>query len=142
VIDGKVVVVISVKGQVCNTGEVQLTELTLADNADTPASGPVTLSDYSRTLAPEGEEGDCTGYLGFYYPSTIPTGNTCPFGDVVTATAVTPINTYSEEPGQCLPNLGGAEGTLKCTAHSNPATCYLRVTGHPDCETGPWSPLD
>jgi len=127
------VVVINVQGQVCNTGEVRLTGLVLVDNVAHPASGPVTLIPLSTTLEPIGDSGgnDCTSYSGYYYPSSIPTGNVCPFADVVTASALAPVNSAGN--GCIL--LGN--GTSECTVDSNSATCELRVQDTDnDCSTG------
>ena len=134
------VVVIHVAGQVCNTGEVQLTGLTLADSTSNPASGPVTLAPDSTTLAPAGDPGDCTDYAGYYYPASIPTGNVCPFADTVTATAFAPVNSAAGADTSCT---GLADGTSECSANSNSANCELRVvdTVDNDCSTGPWSAL-
>lgn len=135
-IGANVAVKINVQGTVCNTGEVQLTGLTLADDSDMPASGTVYLTPVSTTLAPSGDTGDCTDYSGYYYPTSIPNGNTCPFADQVTATAYAPVN--SAGAGCIL--LG--DGTSECTADSNSATCELRaLDSDNDCATGPLSTL-
>jgi hypothetical protein len=130
------VVRINVQGTVCNTGEVQLTGLSLSDDPDVPASGTVFLTPDSTTLAPSGQTGDCTNYSGYYYPTSIPTGNTCPFADQVAATAYAPIN--SAGAGCIL--LG--DGTSECAADSNSATCALRaLDSDNNCATGPLSIL-
>ncbi len=126
------VVVIDVKGTVCNTGEVDLTDLVLTDDV---AFDPVTFSLGSTTLARKGETGECTTYTGYYYPSAIPSGNSCPFMDQVTATAKGPINT---EGSGCKKQL---DDTVICEADSNSATCILRaVDTDTDCSTGPLDP--
>jgi len=122
---------INVEGQVCNTGEVQLTNLNLADDPGMPTGVTVTLAPDSTTLAPAGDTGECTAYSGFYYPDTIPAGDLCPFADQVKATASAPVN--SEGAGCTLQT----DGTSICEAVSNTATCDLRV-GNDDglCSTG------
>jgi hypothetical protein len=117
---------IDVSGQVCNQGEVQLTNVSLTDN---PAFYPGSVSLGSTTLAPKGQTGECTGYTAYYYPSSIPSGDICPFSDSVTATATAP---------------GGSSGAnctgspLVCTSPANTATCNLRaVDDDNDCSTGP-----
>ncbi|MGD8312454.1 MAG: hypothetical protein PVJ66_07635, partial [Gammaproteobacteria bacterium] len=128
---------INVQGMVCNKGEVTLTGLQLTDSSSstsTPPSG-VSLTPASTTLAPEGETGDCTSYTGSYTPESIPTGDTCPFSDVVDASATAPVNSTGTN---CTLNGDGITST--CTASSNSATCLLRATdGDGDCATGPLS---
>lgn len=137
-----VVVKIFVQGQVCNTGEVALTGLSLADDTDMPASG-----DVSFTLDPDGVHEDpdttlaagaCVAYEGSYYPSSIPVGNICPFTDQATATALAPVNSaYGEGTGCTL-----VGGSIECSADSNSATCNLRALDEDNsCATGPLSPL-
>jgi hypothetical protein len=127
---------INVLGQVCNQGEVALTNLVLTDDSAMPASGPVTLTPASTTLAPMGETGDCTSYTGSYTPTAIPNGDTCPFADQVVVTAIAPVNSQGDG---CEPL---SDGSSKCTATSNTATGLLRaVDGDGDCSTGPLSPL-
>lgn len=135
-----IVVKIYVEGTVCNTGEVTLSGLSLADDTDMPASGPVVFTldpdgvhnDPDTTLAPA----DCVDYAGSYYPSSIPAGNVCPFMDQATATAFAPVNSA----GAGCTLLG--DGTSECTADSNSATCNLRaLDGDNDCSTGPLSTL-
>jgi len=130
---GELVVKIRVEGQVCYTGEVQLTGLALTDQS---ASQLVNLVSLSDTLDP----GECTPYTGDYYPSSMPIGDICPFMDQVQATAVTPINSEGDN---CERNPDANKpGTLVCTAMSNSATCNLRaVDGDNDCSTGPMSVL-
>jgi hypothetical protein len=126
------VVVIDVKGSVCNTGEVALTDLVLTDDV---AFDPVTFSLGSTTLAPKGATGECTTYTGYYYPSAIPSGNSCPFMDQVTATANGAINTVG---AGCIKQ---QDGTIICEADSNSATCELRALDtDTDCSTGPLDP--
>ena len=126
------VVVIDVNGTVCNTGEVTLDTLELTDNV---AFDPVTFDTYVTTLAPKGETGECITYTGHYYPSEIPSGNSCPFMDQVTATAKGPINTIG---AGCIKQL---DDTIICTANSNSATCKLRALDtDTDCSTGPLDP--
>lgn len=133
-----VVVKIDVEGIVCNEGEVKLTDLTLADQLITEDAHLVSLSTTLEAGVPARTDGkDCTTYTGYYYPSSIPSGTMCPFMDQVQATAVTPINSEGDN---CLGNTDpNKPGTLVCTAMSNSATCNLRVTGDPDCSTGPWT---
>lgn len=126
------VVVINVKGTVCNTGEVALNNLVLTDDV---AFDPVSFSLGATTLAKKGDPGECTTYTGYYYPSDIPSGNSCPFMDQVTATVDGPIN--SRGPG-CLKQ---QDGTIVCKAVSNSATCELRALDtDTDCRTGPLDP--
>lgn len=128
------VVVINVKGDVCNTGEVALTGLSLQDIV---AFDEVTFDSYPTVLAKQGDPGDCISYTGHYYPSSIPSGNVCPFMDQVEATAYGPINTYGDEQ-TCFDQL---DGTIKCIVSSNSATCELRALDDDNsCETGPWDP--
>lgn len=85
---GKVVAKVSVSGQVCNTGESNLTNVTVTDTGFTTSPSPL-LSGVSLL------SGDCTSYSGTYYPSAAndSDGNptTCPanvvFKDTVKATA-------------------------------------------------------
>jgi len=126
------VVVIDVKGTVCNTGEVALDNLVLTDDV---AFDPVTFSLGSTTLARKGDTGECTTYTGYYYPSAIPSGNSCPFMDQVTATAKGPINTVG---AGCIKQ---QDGTIICKTDSNSATCKLRALDtDTDCSTGPLDP--
>ncbi|TKB49273.1 hypothetical protein FCL40_08010 [Ferrimonas sediminicola] len=135
-IGSNLAVKINVNGSVCNTGEVTLTNLTLADDPDMLTGVSVTLTPVSTTLAPSGQPGDCTTYTGSYYPDTIPAGDICPFADQVEAKAKAPINSA----GAGCTLLG--DGTSECKADSNTATCNLRaVNGDADCSTGPLSPL-
>jgi hypothetical protein len=125
------VVVIVVAGQVCNTGEVQLTGLSLTDEV---ADGTVTLAADDTTLDP----GECTDYDGYYYPSTLPNGDICPFMDMVTATATAPTNTATGGETGCTVVAGPA---IECSADSNSATCDLRAgSGDNDCSTGALDP--
>jgi len=129
---------INVQGMVCNEGEVTLTNLQLTDSSTTPALGTVTLTPSSTTLAPKGDSGgaDCTSYTGSYTPASIPTGDICPFADVVDASATAPINSAGTG---CSLN---SDGTSTCVASSNSATCNLRaVNTDGDCSTGPLSTL-
>lgn len=129
-------VLINVEGQVCNEGEVTLTGLVLTDDSSVPASGTVTLTPLSTTLAPQGDAGDCTTYSGSYTPESIPSGDTCPFADQVVATAIAPVNSAG---GSCT-LLGDL--TSECEATSNSAICLLRaVDTDGDCSTGPLSTL-
>lgn len=129
---------INVQGIVCNQGEVALTNLQLTDSTSIPASGLVTLIPDSTTLAPKNDASgnDCTNYSGSYIPASIPNGDSCPFTDVVDASAIAPRNSVGTE---CTLN---ADLTSTCTATSNSATCLLRaVDTDGDCSTGPLSPL-
>lgn len=131
------VVKINVLGMVCNTGEVQLTNLTLTDDADMSTGVAVSLTPASTTLEPAGDAGgnDCTTYTGYYYPDSIPSGDVCPFADQVTAKAVAPDNSTGD-------NCALESDVLYCTADSNSATCNLRaVDADNDCSTGPVSTL-
>ena len=58
---------INVKGMVCNTGEVTLTNLQLSDSSMTPASGTVTLTPVSTTLRTERENRRMHELHGFLY---------------------------------------------------------------------------
>jgi hypothetical protein len=128
-------VLIHVEGTVCNTGQVTLTGLTLVDGSPA-ASGPVILTPAATTLTKAGTTGACTTYTGSYTPSSIPTGDICPFADRVVATAIAPINSTGDD---CT-LLGDL--TSECTATSNTATCELRAVNEDnDCSTGPLSPL-
>ncbi len=125
---------INVNGTVCNTGEVQLTNLVLTDDS-APAVPGIILTPVSTTLAKAGAAGDCTTYTGSYTPDSIPTGDLCPFADQVEANAIAPINSAG---ANCV-LLGDL--TSKCTATSNSATCLLRVgDGDGDCSTGLLAP--
>jgi len=134
------VVRIDFEGEVCNTGEVDLTNLVLSDDIDMPTGVTVTFSldpdsthtDPDTSIA----VGECVAYEGYYYPDSIPTGDICPFMDQVTATVDAPINVVGT--GCTLQ----ADLTSECEADSNSATCNLRaVNGDGDCSTGPLSPL-
>ena len=140
-----VVVKIDVKGTVCNKGEVQLTGLALTDDPNTPASGTVsftldpkgTHTNPDTTLAPNGQAGNCVDYAGYYYPSSIPSGDICPFSDMVQASATAPTN--SAGAGNTTCEIMGS--MIVCTANSNGATCNLRATDDDnDCSTGPLAP--
>ena len=125
------VVKINVGGQVCNTGEVQLTGLTLVDDPDMPTGVTVVLNPASTTLEPAGHTGECTSYTGYYYPKSIPDGDLCPFSDQVTATANAPVNSAGDG---CTEQ---SDKTSVCTADSNTATCELRIgDGDDDCSSG------
>ena len=77
-----VVVKINVEGTVCNTGKVQLTQLTLTDLIAGELVNLVPLRDTLEPGDPARTDGlDCTPYTGFYYPSSIPSGDICPFSD-------------------------------------------------------------
>ena len=137
-----VVVKINIEGQVCNTGEVALTNLALTDDADVPTGVTVTFvldpNDVHTNPDTTLSVGDCVDYSASYYPASIPTGDICPFMDQATATVLAPINTSPTGGTSCTPVTGGFE----CTADSNSATCNLRaVDGDGDCSTGPLSPL-
>jgi len=142
IVNDYVVVRIDIQGMVCNTGEVPLTGLVLSDA--NPSGPPTTLLPAATTLAPQGDEGDCTDYVGFYYPTAYSTaeselGNLCPFPDTVEATAIAPENSAGFGDTSCEPT---GSGTFLCTAESNQALCKLRVDdGDNDCSTGPLSPL-
>jgi hypothetical protein len=111
-------------GQVCNTGEVPLTGLTLNDYA---AAGTPVFNTYATTVPVSG----CIPYTGYYFPDTIPAGDVCPFMDMVTGVANTPINSAGTD---CTAN---NDGTATCTVNSNSATCELRVSNNDnDCSTG------
>lgn len=132
------VVKIEVAGSVCNTGKVELTSLTLLDNTDPPISGiNSTLIPLSTTLAPMGDEGDCTTYTGFYYPDSLPNGDLCPFADQVKAVAIAGSFTRQQDGCTYDPEDTSDNPTSICTAFSNTATCELRV-GNDDglCSTG------
>lgn len=125
---------INVQGTVCNTGEVTLTGLTLEDGSPA-ALGPVTLTPLVTTLTKAGTAGACTTYTGSYTPTSIPTGNICPFADQVIATAIAPSNSSGD-------NCELVGSSIECTATSNTATCELRAVDEDnDCSTGPLSPL-
>jgi hypothetical protein len=129
----RVVVKINFDGQVCNTGEVQLTNVSLADNPT------ATFGSYATTLEPMGDpEGDdCTSYTGYYYPDSIPSADECPFADKVMVTAEAPDNVVLGS--GCEEN--DTTGVVECTAESTLETCDLRATnGDNDCSTGPDSP--
>jgi hypothetical protein len=128
VVSSRVVVRININGQVCNDGEVTLTDLMLSD---TTADGTPVLTAISDTLEP----GDCTDYSGYYYPESIPSGNACPFMDMVTAEVQAPVNSGGTN---CSDN---GDGTQTCTVDSNSATCLLRaLDDDSDCATGPVNP--
>ena len=111
----KVAVKVEAKGQVCNKGEVQLTGVTVSDS---PAFAVNPTVD-SSTLAP----GACTNWSGYYYPSSIPSGNECPFSDKATAKANAPV------------------GITVAPVESNSATCKLRVLDDDtNCATGKLAP--
>lgn len=134
--NSNLVVKINVQGQVCNQGEVQLTGLTLVDDPAMPTGVSVTLTPQSTTLAAKGKTGECTSYTGFYYPSTMPQGNVCPFPDQVVATATAPTGANPASTGCAV--VGGA---IECKAVSNTATCNLRALDTDNnCATGPLSP--
>ncbi len=120
----RVVVKINISGQVCNDGEVTLTNLMLSDST---ADGTPVLNPASQTILP----GNCVNYTGYYYPASIPTGNSCPFMDMVTAQVQAPVNSSG---GNCTDN---GDGTQTCSVNSNSATCLLRVTDDDmNCATG------
>lgn len=128
VVSSKVVVRINIDGQVCNDGEVTLTDLMLSD---TTADGTPVLTPVATTLAP----GDCTAYSGYYYPESIPSGNACPFADMVTVEVQAPVNSGGTN---CTDN---GDGTQTCTVDSNAATCLLRALDDDlDCATGVVNP--
>jgi len=82
--NGEVVVEVFYKGQVCNTGTVQLTNVTLADdhdgNHDTPSPGTIASLD----------PGQCTNFTGSYFPSAInSTLGRFGFSDTVRVTSAT-----------------------------------------------------
>jgi hypothetical protein len=123
-------VLINVYGQICNDGEVDLVNLQLADYV---ADGTVNLTPDSTTIP----VGQCINYTGSYYPQSIPSGDVCPFMDMVTASVTIPAQNTAG--ASCVDN---GDGTLTCTENSNSATCELRVTdGDNDCSTGSPSPL-
>jgi len=131
VVSSKVVVRINITGQVCNDGEVTLTDLMLSD---TTADGTPVLTAISDTLEP----GECTDYSGYYYPESIPSGNSCPFADMVTAEVLAPANNTDTGDLTCTDN---GDGTQTCAVNSNAATCLLRALDDDlDCSTGPVNP--
>jgi len=134
---GMVVVKIDVAGQVCNEGDVQLTNLALIDDPNMSTGVNVSLTPASTTLAPKGQTGECTTYTGYYYPDSIPTADTCPFTDQVSATAEADPNVTDPTSTGCAV----AGSTIECSAVSNSPTCLLRaVDGDNDCATGPVNP--
>lgn len=124
----RLVVRINVSGQVCNDGDIELTGLSLIDS--TPLGEIVVLTPDSTSLLP----GDCTNYSGYYYPASIPSGDSCPFTDQVTAIAYADL-IFTD------PNSTGCSDVItayECTAASNSPTCLLRATDDDgDCATGP-----
>lgn len=129
-----VLVKINFGGTVCNNGEVALTALILTDS---PMADYITLDPGDVHQDPDDTlgVGDCVSYEGYYYPSTIPTGDVCPFMDTVTASAMAPINSAPPQGSEtsCVQVSGGFE----CSATSPGTTCDLRVVdGDNDCSTG------
>ena len=113
-----------VSGKICNDGEV---DLTLTSVVDTVADGVVVFDPIATTIP----KGQCVPYLGSYYPESIPTGDLCPFSDMVTVTVTTPVNTAGAD---CTGEPGGPQ---TCVVKSNAAKCELRVgDGDGDCATG------
>ena len=118
------VVKIKFGGQVCNDGEVDLVNLSLDDYV---AGGTVVFDTYANTVT----AGNCISYTGYYYPDSIPSGDVCPFMDMVTAVSDAPVNSAGTD---CVKN---SDDTSTCTVNSNSATCKLRVTNDDgDCTTG------
>lgn len=129
----RVVVKIGIRGEVCNTGDLPLTNVMLSDDPNMPLPVDVSITPQDFDLAPTGETGDCVSYTGNYYPNSIPFGNLCPFMDQVLA-----IGTADGEFAD--PTAAGCTtvGTdVECSATSNSPTCELRVGGiDNDCSIG------
>jgi Divergent InlB B-repeat domain len=117
----KVVVAIDVSGQVCNTGDITLDNVSVVNDNGTPddltddstlLSG-VTLPDTDDPATPENDT--CASYTGSYFPSSINAGGTDPtlaaFQDTVTASGtarlggeITPKPTASATCELCPPS--------------------------------------
>ncbi len=106
--NGQVVVEVFFTAQVCNTGNAQLTNITLADN---PAA-TILPSSTIAVLNP----GQCANVSGSYFPATVAPGS-CNFSDVIRVTGATATLGSNPQPVTGCPGAGD----LACS----PATCPL-----------------
>lgn len=91
-INNQVVVGINVNGQVCNTGDVGLKNVSVVDDNGTSGTGDDVFLLSGANLAKKGAAGECQNYSGHYNPSGVNAGSSpssvphnAAFGDTVSA---------------------------------------------------------